>query len=80
MIVETDLVDLSKVTLNNPSSWNQHIKYEIPRQWGAKKIKVPKRNPKTEEERKERAKIYQHNYYLEVTKPKRQSRRNNEKI
>lgn len=71
MIRETNLVDLSKVTLDNPNSWNEHIKFEVPRQWGTKKIKTSKRKPKTPEERKEALKKYQHNYYLEVTKPKR---------
>lgn len=70
MIIETNLVDISKITLDNSNSWNEYIKYEVPRQWGIRKIK-PKRKPKTEEERKEAIKIYQHNYYLEVTKPKK---------
>lgn len=74
MIIETNLVDLSKVTLDNPTSWNEHIKYEVPRQWGVRKIR-PKKENKTLEERKEALKIYQHNYYLEVTKPKRKQKR-----
>lgn len=78
MIVETNLVDLGKVTLDNPESWNEYIKYEIPREWGVRHTNT-KRKPKTSEERKEAIKIYQHNYYLKVTKPKRQSRRNNGK-
>lgn len=74
MIIETNLVDISKITLDNSNSWNEYIKYEVPRQWGIRKIKL-KRKPKTEEERKEAIKIYQHNYYLEVTKPKRKQKR-----
>lgn len=74
MIRETNLVDLGKVTLDNPNSWNEHIKYEVPRQWGVRKI-TPKKNPRTPEERKEAIKIYQHNYYLKVTKPKRKQKR-----
>lgn len=74
MIIETNLIDLSKVTLENYNTYNERIRYEVPRQWGARKIK-PKRKPKTEEERKEAIKIYQHNYYLEVTKPKRKQKR-----
>lgn len=74
MIRETNLVDLSKVTLDNPDSWKEHIKYEVPKQWGIRKI-TPKKKSKTPEERKEALKIYQHNYYLEVTKPKRKQKR-----
>lgn len=74
MIIETNLIDISKVTLDNPSSWNKRIKYEIPRQWGTKIVKN-KIKPKTSEERKQALKIYQHNYYLEVTKPKRKQKR-----
>lgn len=74
MIIETNLVDISKITLDNSNSWNEYIKYEVPRQWGIRKIKL-KRKPKTPEERKEAIKIYQHNYYLEVTKPKRKQKR-----
>lgn len=79
MIIETNLVDLSKVTLDNPKSWNEYLKYEVPKQWGLKKVKKLKRKPKTPEERKIAQKIYQHNYYLKVRKPKRQARRNNGK-
>lgn len=75
MIIETNLVDISKVTLDNPESWNKHIKYEVPRQWGVRKITPKKKKSKTLEERKEAIKIYQHNYYLEVTKPKRKQKR-----
>lgn len=75
MIIETNLIDLSKVTLENYSTYKERIKYEVPRRWGVRKIK-PKRKPKTVEERKEAIKIYQHNYYLEVTKPKRKEVQN----
>ncbi len=75
MIRETNLIDLGKVTLDNPASWNERIKYEVPRQWNTQLIKVPKRKAKTLEERKEALKIYQHNYYITVTKPKRKQKR-----
>lgn len=74
MIIETNLVDLNKVTLDNPKSWNECLKYEVPRQWEVRHIKV-KRKLKTLEERKEALKIYQQNYYLEVTKSKRKQKR-----
>ena len=74
MIIESNLIDLSKVMLENYSTYKERIKFEVPRQWGVRKIK-PKRKPKTEEERKEAIKIYQHNYYLEVTKQKRKEKR-----
>lgn len=74
MIKQTNLVDLSKVTLENPSSWNECIKYEIPRQWKVRNIE-PKRKTKSEQERKQHLKEYQHNYYLKVTKNKRKLKR-----
>ena len=74
MIRESNLVDLGKVTLDNPSTWNERIKYEIPRQWGINKIKL-KTKTKTEEERKQHIKKYQHNYYMQVTKIKRKQKR-----
>ena len=75
MIRETNLVDLSKVTLDNPSTWNERIKYEIPRQWGINKIKSRTKITKTDEERKQHIKEYQHNYYMQVTKIKRKQKR-----
>lgn len=74
MIITTSLIDISKVELNNPSSWNKRIKYEIPRQRETGIIKS-KRKTKTTEERKEALKIYQHNYYVRVTKIKRKQER-----
>ncbi len=74
MIIETNLIDISKVTLDNPDSWNNRIKYEVPRQWGVRQIK-PRNKPRTLEERKEASRIYQHNYYLKVTKIKRKQSR-----
>lgn len=74
MIRETNLIDLRKITLENYTTYNEHIKYEIPRQWGVRNIK-PKRRCKTAEERKQYIKEYQHNYYMRVTKQKRQVRR-----
>ena len=71
MIRESNLVDLGKVTLDNPFTWNERIKYEIPRQWGIKKIKSKTKT----EERKQHIKEYQHNYYIQVTKIKRKQKR-----
>ena len=77
MIIETNLVDLSKVTLDNPSTWNERIKYEIPRQWGINKRKSKTKTKifKTEEEKIQHIKEYQHNYYMQVTKIKRKQKR-----
>lgn len=74
MVKETNLIDLSKITLENYTTYKEHIKYEIPRQWGVRNIK-PKRKCKTAEERKQYIKEYQHSYYMRVTKKKRQVRR-----
>lgn len=73
MIITTNLIDISKITLENYSTYNERIEYEVPRQWGVRHIRV-KRKAKTLVERKEAQRIYQHNYYLEVTKPKRKLR------
>lgn len=75
MIRESNLVDLSRVTLDNPSIWNERIKYEIPRQWGINKIKSKTKIAKTEEEKIQHIKEYQHNYYMQVTKVKRKQKR-----
>ncbi len=75
MIRETNLVDLGKVTLDNPSTWNERIKYEIPRQWGINKIKSKTKIIKTEEEKIRHIKEYQHNYYMQVTKVKRKQKK-----
>ena len=58
MIVETNLVDLSKVKANDPTTWNNRVKFEIPRQWGVKNIRKRKRESKTEDERKQAIKRY----------------------
>lgn len=60
MIIETNLVDLSKITLENYVIYNEHLKYEIPRQWGVRHIKA-KRNPKTLEERRKAMKNRRNN-------------------
>lgn len=78
MVRESNLIDLSKITLENYTTYNEHIKYEIPRQWGIRKIK-PKTKTKSTEERKQYIKEYQHKYYLEVTKKKRRARKEVEK-
>ena len=74
MIRETNLIDLSKITLENYTTYNERIKYEIPRQRQTRKIK-PRRKFKSTEERKQYIKEYQHKYYLEVTKKKRRARK-----
>ena len=74
MIIETNLIDFSKITLENYTTYNENIKYEIPRQWGIKSRKIKKKKEhKTEKERKQYLKEYQHEYYLKVTKPKRKA-------
>lgn len=79
MIVETNLVDLSKITLENYTTYNECIKYEVPRQWGVRHIKRKlKRKCRTVEEKEQYIqyiKEYQHNYYMKVTKKKRQAKR-----
>lgn len=72
MIIETNLIDLSKITLENYKTYNEKIKYEVPRQWGIRNIKKKKEH-KTEEDRKKYLKEYQHEYYLKVTKLKKKS-------
>lgn len=74
MIRESNLIDLSKITLENYTTYNEHIKYEIPRQWGVTNRKPKRKKCKTEEERKQYIKEYQHNYYMRVTKRKRKER------
>ena len=78
MVRETNLIDISKITLENYTTYNESIKYEIPRQWGVRNIK-PRRKIKTPEERNQHIKEYQHKYYLEVTKKKRRARKEVEK-
>ena len=72
MVIETNLIDISKITLSNYETYNEKIKYEI------NKVSIVKRNiikPKetaiSAEERKQQLKEYQHNYYLNITKIKR---------
>ncbi len=71
MVKETNLIDLSKITLENYTTYNEHVKYEIPRQWGIRNIKS-KRKCKTAAKKRQYIKEYQHNYYMRVTKKKRQ--------
>ena len=74
MHIKTNLTDLSKITLDNYKTYNEKIEYEIPRQWGVRNIKQHRRQKRTEEDRKQYLKQYQHEYYLRVTKPKRKSK------
>ena len=64
------LIDISKITLENYSTYNEYIKYEIPKQKEVRNISYRKKY-KTVEERKQQIKEYQHQYYLQVTKIKR---------
>lgn len=74
MIIETNLIDLGKITLENFNTYNEKIKYEIPRQWCIRNLKrKDKKEYKTKEDKKEHLKQYQHEYYLKVTKPKRKA-------
>ena len=75
MIRETNLIDLSKVTLENYTTYNEHLKYEVPRQWGVRNKIVNRRIKRSEEEKKQYQKEYQHKYYMEVTKFKRKKLR-----
>lgn len=72
MVRETNLIDLSKVTLENYITYNEHLKYEVPRQWGVRNKVVNRRIKRSEEEKKQYLKEYQHKYYMEVTKIKRE--------
>lgn len=69
MIKETNLIDISKMTSENYNSYNEKIKYEIPRQYNIRQ--KTKKVTKTKEEREQHLKEYQHNYYLNVIKMKR---------
>ena len=71
MIKETNLIDLSKVTLENYATYNEHLKFEVPRQWGVRNKVVNRRIKRSEEEKKQYQKEYQHKYYMKVTKIKR---------
>lgn len=76
MIIETNLIDLGKITFKNYNTYNEKIKYEIPRQWGIRNKKTKKKKQyKTEDARKKHLKQYQHEYYLRVTKPRREAKR-----
>lgn len=76
MVIETNLIDLNKITLENYKTYNEKIKYEIPRQWGIRNIKrKSKKEYKIEEDRKKHLKEYQHEYYLKVIKPKRKAKK-----
>ena len=72
MIIETNLIDISKITLDNYKTYNEKIKYEIHKISNVKKNKMkPKEIKISAEERKQQLKEYNHNYYLNVTKIKR---------
>ncbi len=68
MVIETNLIDISKVTLDNYKTYNEKIKYEIPK---ISNVKIKPKGIISAEERKQQLKEYQHNYYLNVTKIKR---------
>ena len=71
MVIETNLIDISKVTLDNYKTYNEKIKYEIPKISNVKRNKIKPKGIISAEERKQQLKEYQHNYYLNVTKIKR---------
>lgn len=72
MVIETNLIDISKITLSNYETYNEKIKYEIYKVSNVKRNKMkPKGTTISAEERKQQLKEYQHNYYLNVTKIKR---------
>lgn len=72
MIIETNLIDISKMTLQNYNKYNKRITYEIYRVSCIPRKKLKSNGvPISSEERKQHLKEYQHNYYLNVTKIKR---------
>lgn len=72
MVIETNLIDINNMTLENYSSYNEKVKYEINKMCCIQKNKIkPKDSVISAEERKQKLKEYQHNYYLNVTKIKR---------
>lgn len=72
MLVETNLIDISQITLENYSTYNERIKYEMPKQRLLRDIATNKRTKLNEEEKKQHLREYQHKYYMEITKKKRQ--------
>lgn len=76
MIVETNLIDLNKITLKNYNTYNEKIKYEIYKISTIPKNRIkPKGTVISAETRKQQLKEYQHEYYLKVTKPKRKAKK-----
>lgn len=72
MIIETNLIDISKINLSNYETYKEKIRYEIYKVSNVKRNKIkPKEIVISAEERKQQLKEYQHNYYLNVTKIKR---------
>lgn len=69
MIIETNLIDINKMTSENYNLYNEKIKYEMPRQYNIRQ--KTKKVTRTKEEKEQHLKEYQHNYYLKVTKIKR---------
>ncbi len=74
MTRESNLIDLSKITLENYATYNERIKFEIPRQWKVQNKVVNRRVKLSEEEKKQHLKEYQHEYYMKVTKIKRKQK------
>lgn len=75
--IETNLIDISKITLENYLTYNEKVKVEHIRPYQKTKIQKVKRDSskeEIEEHRKQYLKEYQHKYYLEVTKPKRKNK------
>lgn len=72
---ESNLYDISKITLDNYLYYNNKELIEDTRTY-TKRTSTKKLKPKlTEEERKAKIKEYQHKYYLEKTREKRKKAR-----
>lgn len=71
MVRESNLIDISKITIENYATYNEHLKFEVPRQWKVRNKVVNRKIKRSEEEKKQYQKEYQHKYYMEVTKIKR---------
>lgn len=79
---ETNLVDISKITLENYQTYSDKVLIEDVRPYTKRKETRThtKRRKMTEEERQARIKEYQHKYYLEKTKEKRKKAKEEENV
>lgn len=74
MVVETNLIDIKNITLDNYNTYNETIKYEISKEYIKRNIS-PSKKVMTQEDKIKHLKEYQHEYYLNITKPKRKKNR-----